>query len=346
MRRQIDILIKKIAKTSTLLGSAFVLVGMLSSIVHLPAEAAGDSQEISSGETESKLQACTPPDGWDQTVRLYYTKTASKEWNFEVSEPEMDVVLTIFYFQDHDSRGCPFDCSAGDCQTDETGLVETPLGSKEISDGQLGASSGSEKLEGRLSQGSYSVVVSVTGQGSINVGLKVKTASVPIDTAEPEPTDTQIPTFTPTATEITSTPTPITEDVMTPTPTEEITAAPPKPNITATPTATGTGEPTVLPPVPSGTPGEPGATPTATSNPPKNEKPTNTPPPTFAPPTPPANVTQAPALIPVTGADLSVQGNNSNFYKQLMLRAGIGLLGLGLVFHGIAAGLSRKKSQG
>jgi hypothetical protein len=331
MHTQIERLLRKLAKTSTFLGSAFVLVGLLLSVVHLPAEAADAIQEGDSGVTASSLQVCTPPGNWDETVRLSPPQDTSKQWTFEVTEAEMDVALKFIYYQDYDKRGCPFDCSTGECQADETGHADTPLGDFDVSDGQLGAAGGSEKLEGRLAQGSYQVVFNTTGTGSINIGLRVTTSSLPTE-VPPEPTDTPLPTLTPTVT-TTATATPPVDEPPTATPTDEITQAPPKPS--ATPTATGTSV-TVLPPVPTETPNEPGNTPT--SVPPNN--PTGTPVPTLAPPSPPANSTPPSVLIPVTGADLTVGGassTNVDFYKRLLLQSGIGLLGLGLVAYGLAA---------
>jgi hypothetical protein len=300
---------------------------LLLSIVYLPVEATNAVQEDSAEGSLAILQVCTPPDDWGQTVRLKPPENTTKQWTFEVTEPEMDVVLVIFYYQDYDKRGCPFDCSIGECQTDETGWAETPLGNITVTDGKEGASSGSQKLEGRLTQGTYQVVfTSTAGPGhSINVGLRVTASSLPTNTPVP-PTETPIPTFTATATEPepgeTSTATPMA------TPTDSITSAPPQP--TATPT--GTGEPTVLPPVPTGT-----------TIPPDSA--TSTPLPTLAPPTPPANKTPAPELIPVTGIDLTSGGAGAVFYTRLLLQSGIGLLGLGLVFYGIATGLSRSKTR-
>jgi hypothetical protein len=250
----------------------------------------------------------------------------------------MDVVLTLFYYQDFDKQGCPLDCAAGDCQTDETGHVDTPLGNFAVADGLAGAHGGSEKLEGRLPHGSYRVVFTTTGLGSLNVGLRVRTSSLPTDTPLPTftptatvPSETPIPTYTPTATETTET--------LTATPTTSITVTPPKPS--PTPTITGTVLPTVLPPEPTDTPENPGPSLTPTSIPPSH--PTRTPPPTLEPPTPPANTTPGPLLIPVTGADLSGGGSGTAFYSRLLLRMGIGLLGLGLVFQGIAARFSRSR---
>jgi cell division septation protein DedD len=320
MNTSIERTLRKLAKASAFLGSAFVLVGLFLSVVHLPAEAAGASREEDARDTASSLPACTPPGNWNETVRLSPPKSTSKQWSFDVAEAEMDVELKFIYYQDYDKRGCPFDCEAGECQLAETGHAESPLGSFDISDGQLGATGGSEKLSGQLTQGSYQVVFNTTGTGSINIGLRITTSSLPTD-VPPEPTDTPQPTPTPTLT-TTATATPPVDEPPTATPTDVITPAPPGP--TATPTATGTTA-TVLPPVPTETPGE---------------DLTDTPVPTLAPPSPPANTTPSPVLIPITGADLSAgaaKASHMDFLTRLLLRSGMGLLGLGLVAYGLTA---------
>jgi len=325
MKVQFEIILKRAAKFSAVLGSALLLVGLVLSAFHLPAEAAETPGQNPISGDQASLQACTPPDDWGQTVRLAPPpRNLATDWTFEVTELEMDVVLTLFYYQDYDKQGCPLDCAGGDCQADETGRFETPLGNFAVADGLLGAHGGSEKLEGRLPQGSYRVVFTTTGLGSINVGLRVRTSSLPTDTPPPTltptatvPTETQIPTETPTATEPAET--------LTATPTASTTSAPPKSS--PTPTITGTVLPTIYPPEPTDTPVEP----------------TRTPPPTLEPPTPPADTTPGPVLIPVTGADLSGRGSGAAFYTRFVLHAGIGLLGLGLVFQGIAARISRSK---
>lgn len=342
MHVQFEIYFKRSAKFSAVLGSAFLLVGLVLSAFHLPAEAAENSRQNPVSGDQASFQACTPPDDWGQTVRLAPPpRNLATDWTFEVTDLEMGVVLTLFYYQDYDKQGCPLDCAGGDCQVDETGRFDTPLGNFTVADGLLGAHGGSEKLEGSLPQGSYRVVFTTTGLGSINVGLRVRTSSLPTDTPPPTftptatvPTETPLPTDTPTATEPAET--------LTATPTTSVTPAPPKD--TPTPTITGTILPTVLPPDPTDTPEEPGPSPTLTSIPPSN--PTRTPPPTLEPPTPPANTTPGPVLIPVTGVDLSGGGSGGALYGRLLLHTGIGLLGLGLVFQGIAARFSRSRKSG
>ena len=144
-------------------------------------------------------QSCTPPDDWAQTTRVKNPEKPTKQWTFTVDEAEMDINLTFFYYQDHDKAGCPFDCSTGACQTDETGDGQTPLGNFSVEDGKEGANRGTKEFEGRLPQGMYQVSFTANGHpGSINVGLNVRQNPVSI----PVPTNTPVPpTATPTATE-------------------------------------------------------------------------------------------------------------------------------------------------
>ncbi len=211
---------------------------LASALLALPSSPAFAVQELSplvASEAEQEL-ACTPPNDWAQTTRLKNPENPTKEWVFTVDEPQMSVSLILFYYQDYDKAGCPFECSQGDCQTDEAGFAETPLGGLTVSDGKEGGNRGVKKLEGLLEKGTYRVTFTATGNpGSINVGLIVRQVSVP--TATPSPTDTP-------------TPTPIT------------------PTITNTPTATATES--APPPVksPSPTPKKPKRTPPATLPPP------------------------------------------------------------------------------
>jgi hypothetical protein len=298
-------------------GSTLLLVGLVLSAVNLPVEAAESTPAALAGGEGSIMQACTPPHDWDLTVRVGATNPPTKQWSFQIGEPEMDVKLTVFYYQDYDKRGCPFDCATGECQMNETGRFETPLGNIEVPDGVEGAQGGSHKFEGRLTQGSYQVVFIATGM-SINVGVRVLTASLP--------TGTPLPTFTPTAVEPTQTPTATPVDSITP---------------SVSPTTTGTVLPTVNPPDPTNTPPGPEFTPTPTSI-----SPTNTPLPTLEPPPPPANATPGGVLIPVTGDDLTGGGPGAPLYIRLFLFTGVGFLGLGLVFNGAAARYTRPKKMG
>jgi hypothetical protein len=145
---------------------------------------------------------------------------------------------------------------------------------------------------------------------------------------EPSPTPTETtppPTDTPTPTETTPPPTD------TPTPTETT----PPPTDTATPIATDpivTITPTDTQ-VPTAT--DPGVTetpPTATQ-----PAPTNTPPATLPPPTVPAGTPTQQILIPETGIDLSLVNQNGGVSSWFFLFLGMGLLGVGMIFHGIAS---------
>jgi hypothetical protein len=171
--------------------------------------------------------ACTPPNDWAQTTRLKNPEKPTKQWSFTVDEPQMRVSLVFFYYQDYSIEGCPFDCSTGDCQTDETGNGESPLGGFNVTDGKESANRGVKKLEGILAKGDYKVSFTANGDpGSINVGLVVRQESVP--TATPIPTNTPTPseapptaTNTPTATATSSPP------VKSPPPKKEPTKKPP-----------------------------------------------------------------------------------------------------------------------
>jgi len=270
-----------------LLGCACLLTGLIAGTLYSPTYAAtGDL--TSSAQNPVQISACTPPNDWNQTVRLKNPQKPTKQWTFTVSEPEMNVSLVFFYYQDYDKSGCPSDCSVGDCQTDETGKGVTPLGNINVLDGKDGGNRGVKKIEGRLTQGSYQVTFTANGNpGSINVGLNVKTNALP--TAIPQPTDTPIPTTT--------------------TPTE-----PPPPTDTPTPTAT---LPLPENPTPTGTQDRPTATEVK-----------RTPPATLPPPTPLPGSSTPMVLIPVTGARIAGQGSGINGWLIIPLGIGIFGLGI------------------
>ncbi len=203
---------------------ACLLAGLFFALTHTPAY----------GRQAEAEPACTPPNDWAQTTRLKNPEKPTKQWSFSVDEPQMRVSLVFFYYQDYSKEGCPFDCSKGDCQTDETGKGESPLGGFKVSDGKEGANRGVKKLEGVLAKGNYQVSFTANGDpGSMNVGLVVRQESVP--TATPSPTDPPPPTDIP-------------------------------PTATNTPTATATTQPPVDSPTPP--PKEPTRKPPATLPPP------------------------------------------------------------------------------
>lgn len=212
---------------------AIALVAPFTFFLYLPAQAAEPDIPSDTLPTSVDL-ACTPPSDWNQTTRVKNPEKPTKEWTFSVDDAEMEVRLVFFYYQDYDKSGCPYDCSTGECQTDETGKGISPLGDFVVIDGKEGANRGVKQLEGRLAQGSYKVVFFANGDpGSINVGLQVDQETPPTKT--PAPTNTPVPTAdiptaspTPTATEPEPSPTP-TEPAPTeksPTPTEP-TSTPP-----------------------------------------------------------------------------------------------------------------------
>lgn len=201
-----------------LLIASCILVALSLILLHYPAHAAQTA--VAGDQLET---ACTPPDDWGQTTRLKVPDNPTKQWSFNVDQPEMMVNLVFFYYQDYDKAGCPFDCSLGDCQTDETGHGETPFGSFSVMDGKEGANRGSKLFGGRLTQGTYQVTFTANGDpGSINVGLHIRQEAVP--TATPTQVPTQVtPSITPEPTTITPQP----EDTATPTPTSRPKRTPP-----------------------------------------------------------------------------------------------------------------------
>lgn len=349
-------LLKKLMALGYILGIASLIVGLSVATGALPANAA-TAQETASieppveetasieppvEETASieppveetatldtptpEILACSPPGNWGQTVRLYYKSRTQREWTFQVDEPEMDVTLQFFYYQDYNPDGCPFDCSTGDCQTDEIGEGESPFGSFSVADGQEGASDGTERQHGRLTQGTYTASFHVTGSGSINIGLKVHKKSVP-------PTPTALPP-TPVVTEAPPAATPVvTEEVLPPLPTATnppvVTEAVP-PATEEAPTATPVEG--INPPVEVVT-----ETPTEANpaNPPAKEK-TPKPPATLAAPSIPTTPGNPAVLVPETGADLASLGMGEALGKQLFLKLGLALVGIAFVLQGIS----------
>jgi hypothetical protein len=226
---------KIIPKRAILILGACLVVGLFLTLSHSPVYAA---QESTSGlaSIADQESSCTPPNDWAQTTRVKNPEKPTKQWTFTVDQPEMLVSLSFFYYQDYSKAGCPYECSTGECQTDETGKGVTPLGNFNVLDGKEGANRGSKKFEGRLAQGTYQVTFTANGDpGSLNTGLNVRQNSVPTATSFPTnipvptdvpPTATNPPTatpLTPTATE--STPPPV--EKTTPTPTSKPKRTPP-----------------------------------------------------------------------------------------------------------------------
>jgi hypothetical protein len=348
MNTHIHPLLRKAALTSYFLGVILLILGVLLAAVHNPARAAGAVQAESLRLSPPQQSACTVPPDWNQTVRLYYERQVTREWSFDVEEPEMDVELEFFYYQDYDPDGCPFDCSAGDCQTDEIGEGTSPFGDFVVEDGKEGINSGTVRQSGRLSQGSYDASFSVTGLGSINIGLRIHKKSVPLpppNTATPTPTETATATQTELPPVSTETPTP----TATATPTDNVS---PPVGFTSTPTSTPetptgitpTATPTDLVNPPVANNPTPTATPTDEVRPPRPRK-TSTPPPTLPPPSAATPSGQSPVLVPVTGGDLAALNAQNNLVQGLILKLGAALLGLALIFHGIGVFRIRKNGK-
>jgi len=159
-------------------------------------------------------------------------------------------------------------------------------------------------------------------------------------TATNSPTATATHTATATAT-ATATNTATASATNTATPTATWTTAPGDtavPTATATSTSTPTATPTVF------DPGDPTATPldsSTTAVPAVQVTPgaTATPPATLPPPSVPTGAASTPALVPETGIDLSNGLLSDLALPNLLMNLGIGLIGLGLVFQGVAGKL-------
>jgi hypothetical protein len=159
-------------------------------------------------------------------------------------------------------------------------------------------------------------------------------------TVTPDDPPTPTATFTPTQPEDIPSPTPSYTPTgvvltITPTPNEEET-----PTLTPSPQDTPGSTPTAATP-------ESGSSPTPT---PEGDStpvpPTNTPPPTLPPPPAATQVGGRTLLVPVTGGDLTLRsGLLSPQIPGLLLNLGLGLLGIGLVFHGISNKLVRREDN-
>lgn len=164
---------------------------------------------------------------------------------------------------------------------------------------------------------------------------QVEPSSTPTktSTSTPTQTDTQTPTNT-----ATNTATPTNTATNTSTPTATLTPVAIDPVVTLTPVDT-------LPPKATDTPVTPPPTnppPVATST---SQVPEANPtkPPTIPPPTIPAGTPTPQILIPVTGVDFTYSNPNSGSNFGFFLYLGIWLIGIGMVFHGIATHLTRNK---
>jgi len=112
----------------------------------------------------------------------------------------------------------------------------------------------------------------------------------------------------------------------------------PTPTDTATPTNTST--PIATDPIVTLTPTDTPPTKTPTKSAPKASPTT---PPTVPAPTIPAGTATPQILIPVTGGDLSISGSDSGNSFWLFIYFGIGLLGVGMIFYGLATHKARNK---
>lgn len=150
-------------------------------------------------------------------------------------------------------------------------------------------------------------------------------------------------------------PTPTDTATNTPTPTDTPT---PTNTATNTPTATNTSTPVVTDPIVTLTPTDTPVTPTSTDPPPTVPPPdqtaTFTPtepdsspttPPTVPPPTIPPGTATPQVLIPVTGNDSSISGSGTVNSFWLFIYFGIGLIGVGMIFYGVAKYYKGQKSE-
>jgi len=192
---------------------------------------------------------CSPPAKWNKTKRLLDNKTITS--TFTIDQPA-SVKIKIFWFQDYDKNGCPYDCAGGECQGGETGKAKTPCGTVNITDGKDGANNGNKTVKCDLSPGTYVIeLVHTGGQDSLNVGYEVvnEPSSITSTPTEVKPTSTPTLEITPTMYVVTPPTTPTNPPGETPTP--EITETFPPPGKTP-PKKT---PPPTLPPPP--TPKEP-----------------------------------------------------------------------------------------
>ena len=186
-------------------------------------------------------------------------------------------------------------------------------------------------------------LANTTGAGPLDVFVEpgdawvctiTNTYLVKTPTYTPTATPTNTATNTPTATN-TATPT----NTATNTPTATNTATPTN-TATNTPTATITSTAVATDPIVTLTP-----TDTQTAITPMEAAPEASPtkPPTIPPPTVAAGTPTQQILIPVTGVDHATSGPASGNSYWLFLYLGLGLLGLSMVFHGIATRIIWKK---
>ena len=140
--------------------------------------------------------------------------------------------------------------------------------------------------------------------------------------------------------QVESSSTPTNTATNTPTPTSTSTLVAIDPIVTVTPTDTQLPTVTDTPVTPPPTNPPPAANPTD-----QIPEAIPTKPPTIPPPTLPAGTPTQPILIPVTGVDLSHPNQNpgSNFMFYIYL--GIWLLGIGMVFHGVANHLTQNETK-
>jgi hypothetical protein len=342
MKEWIRVITKGSAVFCYLFGAVALVASISLALVYRPALAQEGEQPQELEQTPTSVApACSPPGDWGRTVRLFYLRQTTTDWTIEVDDPEMEVTLEFFYYQDYDPSGCPFDCVTHDCQLDEVGTISSPFGEAAVEDNTAGGNRDTVRQSGILTQGTYRATFTLTGQSSINIGLKVHKRAVPTPTLVPPATAT--PTFTPTPTEdvlpplATATNTPVVPgDTATPTVTSTPAAGQPPVNPTATATATSPSAPTETSQPPVGIT----ATPTEiVSGPRPRNTATATLPATLAPPAGPVQTGQPSVLIPNTGADFSLKQalvTDSIAVSQRVLgKLAVALLGLALIFHGL-----------
>jgi hypothetical protein len=343
MAAKIGIIFKRMAKIGYVLGITLMMVGLILSVLHTPAKAA-------SGAVWTTRETCGNPQNenhYDVGDHIYlngagFSPGQSVNWYIKgrpggaSGDPGIVVASGTV---NADSNG-EFCFKAYTIQPDDWGEYKVTAEGAEGDNYRVG--------------GEPTATSTSTSTATSTATMTPTTTMTPTATATSTSTATSTATMTPTTTSTsTSTATSTATNTPTPTSTGTVTVVPPTATETSVPptaTATNTIVPNPVIDTPTPTPTtEPSSTPEPTT-PPSNPEPsatpteTSAPPATLPPPTSPPRKTQPPALIPVTGADFSLAGQNylTGLYSKILTNLGIGLLGLALAFHGIGNRLNKK----
>lgn len=352
--RKLSKLSKSIARISYVIGSICLILGIILSFIHIPANAAtGDTGDNSRG-TNSQPNACTlafkcEPPGCEPDP---YSSWSAPE-GYQICMITIKAGTNLFTFE---SDGC-VDNSPPPNGDGEPDYCANGIGTDTGEAVRLCEENGQVDCHA-ISHSEY--YIDVLPPTSTPTATSVPPTSTPTDTSippSPTPTDTNIPPSpTPTETSVSPSPTP-TETSVPPSPTPTDTLIIP----TETQTSTPTGTPILTTATPTSTQTElpPGsASPTVTSTSiPTTATPTilgtmTTPTPsqpvpgaqtqtptvsgeqaTLPPPQP--SGTQPAALIPVTGVNLQSPLVQLEHIQRSLINLGLALLGMGLIFQGI-----------